>query len=724
MSTIHEERRDAVSAMMARVRDIEARLGVTPAAIDAIKVELTGLASREGLFPPEHFPVKSGHGSIYRIAEDADGRFALYGSAGVPGKAQPPHNHTTWAAISGVRGEEHNVCYRRSDNRSIPGQGKLERTGALTVRKGNAIGFLPDDFHTIEVTGTEPSLHLHLYGLSLERLPERIFFGDSAGGAYTVFPAPPKISPCLVTPAELKAMLKDGEELALLDVREEGAFAASHLFHAVPLPLSRLEVMAEPLVPRKGTRIVLIDAGDGALARRAAERLVRLGYRDISSLDGGVEGWKEAGYELFSGVNVPSKAFGEFVEHHDGTPRIEAATLKAMIDAGEKLVILDSRPFVEFRAMSIPGGLDCPGAELVRRAFDAAPSPDTTIVVNCAGRTRSIIGAQSLINAGLPNRVVALKNGTMGWELAGYQVAKGATARAPEPSAAGRVKAEKAVAAIVRRYGISRIDRSALERFRSESDRRTLYLLDVRLPEAYAAGHLPGARSAPGGQLVQATDQYVGTRNARLVLVDEDGIAASMTAHWLVQLGWPEVHVLTGAMKPGVALESGPDRTPPSLDLPEVPALDVDALARETAAGGVTVLDLDTSIRYRKGHVPGAVWANRARFDTSLAKLPAARLIVVAAPDEPIARLAAAEVAAATGKAVAFLKGGTLAWMQAGKPVEKGHTNLIDTADDVWVRPYDHEADQRKHMQAYLDWEVGLVEQVERDGDAGFKRFA
>lgn len=722
MTTIHRQRTEAVSAMLDRVRGIEARLGVTPAAIEAIKAELTALASQEHLFPPEHFPVKNGHGTVYRIAEDTDHRFALYGSAGVPGKAQPPHNHTTWAAISGVRGEEYNVCYRRSDNRAVPGQGKLERTGELAVTRGNAIGFLPDDFHTIEVTGTEASLHLHLYGLSLERLPERIFFGDSTGGAYTVFPAPPKIGPCLVSAAELKKMLKDGGELALLDVREEGAFAAAHLFHAVPLPLSRIEVRAETLVPRKETRIVLVDGGDGALVRRASERLARLGYRDVSALDGGIEGWKAAGLEVFSGINVPSKAFGEYVEHHDETPRIEATALKAKLDAGEDIVILDSRPFVEFRAMSIPGGLDCPGAELVRRAFDAAPSPDTLVVVNCAGRTRSIIGAQSLINAGLPNKVIALKNGTMGWELAGYQVAKGSTLKAPEPSPEGRARAEAAVAAVTKRYGIRHISAEELARFQGESS-RSLYLLDVRLPEAYAAGHLPGSRSAPGGQLVQATDQYVGTRNARLVLVDEDGIAATMTAHWLVQLGWPEVYVLKGAFAAGARLETGAEMPATSLALPQVRDLDADGLAAEIAASGVAVLDLDTSIRYRKGHVPGAFWANRAHFDTALGKLPAARLIVIAAPEEPLARLAAAEVAAATGSATAVLKGGTLAWMQGGKPVEKGNTHLLNDADDVWIRPYDHESDQQKHMQAYLDWEVGLVEQVERDGDAGFKRF-
>ena len=144
-------------------------------------------------------------------------------------------------------------------------------------------------------------------------------------------------------------------------------------------------------------------------------------------MKGGLKAWRDAGYEVFTGVNVPSKAFGEVVEHENDTPRIDAADLQKLVDAKTDLVILDSRPMPEFNNMSIPGGIDCPGAELVYRVKDFAPSPKTLVVVNCAGRTRSIIGAQSLINAGLPNKVIALKNGTMGWHLAGLKVARGET---------------------------------------------------------------------------------------------------------------------------------------------------------------------------------------------------------------------------------------------------------------------------------------------------------
>ena len=132
-------------------------------------------------------------------------------------------------------------------------------------------------------------------------------------------------------------------------------------------------------------------------------------------LEGGIDAWAAAGYTLVSGVNVPSKAFGEVVEHEQGTPHVSAEALEDDARRGARdVVILDSRPTPEFTNFSIPGGVCCPGAELAYRVHDAVPSPDTTIVVNCAGRTRSIIGAQSIIDAGVPNRVVSLRNGTMG----------------------------------------------------------------------------------------------------------------------------------------------------------------------------------------------------------------------------------------------------------------------------------------------------------------------
>ncbi|MBL4907232.1 MAG: hypothetical protein JKX94_07260, partial [Sneathiella sp.] len=257
---------------------------------------------------------------------------------------------------------------------------------------------------------------------------------------------------------QLHRKLKTEGELAFLDVREQGVHAQGHPFFAVPLPLSCLELEVERLVPRKSVPLYLLDQGDGdTLAIRAAERLQEMGYSDITILDGGVSGWHSAGLEIFSGVNVPSKAFGEFVEARNETPHMSAEILAEKISTGEKITILDSRPFDEYHRMCIPDGLDMPGAELVYRIFEAVQDETRTIVVNCAGRTRSIIGAQSLRNAGIKNPIFALKDGTMGWYLAGKELEHNANRIAGLPSESSLEKAIKAAKSVAQKAGVSEI---------------------------------------------------------------------------------------------------------------------------------------------------------------------------------------------------------------------------------------------------------------------------
>jgi rhodanese-related sulfurtransferase len=242
--------------------------------------------------------------------------------------------------------------------------------------------------------------------------------------------------PKQIEAAALKGWIADGQELAILDAREEGEFGRSHLFWAVPCPLSKMEFRARALLPRIGTRIVCVDGGEGYAARLAAY-LEDIGGTDVSVLAGGTPAWIAAGYTAFSGVNVPSKAFGEWIEHHYETPSVDPGELKAMMDGGTDMVVLDSRPIDEFRRMTIPTAVNVPGGELVYRIGELVTRADTTIVVNCAGRTRSILGAESLRSAGVPNRVVALRNGTMGWELAGFTCDRGRADRYPERTPTG-----------------------------------------------------------------------------------------------------------------------------------------------------------------------------------------------------------------------------------------------------------------------------------------------
>ena len=510
-------------------------------------------------------------------------------------------------------------------------------------------------------------------------------------------------------------MLADGGELALLDVREELVFSESHLLLARSAPLSRLELRAPVLVPRRGARVVLVDGADGP-AERAARLLLHHGYTDVSILENGIRGWAEAGFVLFSGMNVPSKAFGEVVEHASATPNVDAAALKRMIDSGEDMVVLDSRPYDEFSRMSIPTARNVPGAELVLRIADLAASPKTTVIVNCAGRTRSIIGAQSLIDAGLPNRVMALRNGTMGWTLAGFTPDRGSDRRLPAapPSAGALAWAKSAAGRVAERAGVRRIDTRTLERWRGEE--RTLYVFDVRDPREYAAGHLPGTVSAPGGQLVQATDQYVGTLNSRIVLVDDLEVRALMTGSWLRQMGWEDVFALAAS-----GTETGWP-APPVLGIVEQPdaRLEPAALAALIEQRAATVIDLSLSREYKKGHIPGAWFAIRSRLARVASKIETRGTIVLTSEDGTLAALALEEMRGLSAAPVRYLGGGNAAWTASGRVLTAEEPRFADEPLDVWLKPYDRGGGQAAAMQEYLAWEIDLLRRIERDGSCRF----
>ncbi|QIO36740.1 rhodanese-like domain-containing protein [Bradyrhizobium sp. 1(2017)] len=361
-----------------------------------------------------------------------------------------------------------------------------------------------------------------------------------------------------VTPAEIRRALLLREEVALLDLRYEAAFATGHPLFAANLAADRIAAEAEVRLPRKDVPIVLYDDGEGLVAV-GAERLAALGYTNVRALEGGLKAWRAAGYQMFEDVNSYSKAFGELVESRRHTPSFSADEVAKLIADKADIAILDVRRFDEYATMNIPGSVSVPGAELVLRTGQAAPDPETTIIINCAGRTRSIIGTQSLINAGVPNKVRALRNGTIGWTLARHTLDHGADRRgAIGPFEGGPANARD----VAYRAGVRRIGASEMTALLAQND-RTLYRFDVRDAEEYAAGHLPGFRHYPGGQLVQETDMAAPVRGARILLTDDKGVRADMTASWLAQMGW-EVYVLEGGYDG--ALEIGPPRTLPKPD--------------------------------------------------------------------------------------------------------------------------------------------------------------
>jgi rhodanese-related sulfurtransferase len=525
-----------------------------------------------------------------------------------------------------------------------------------------------------------------------------------------------------ISPRHLRQMLDDGGELAVLDVREEGVYSRDgHLLLVSNVPLSVLELRVRALVPRLATRIVVCDGGEG-LAEKAAEKLVAGGYRDVQALEGGTPAWRAAGFRLYTGVYVPSKAFGEYIQHEDAPPEVTATKLDEWMKSGKDMVVVDSRPLAEFNRNSIPGAFDCPSAELPYRMPDFVRSPRTVVVVNCGGRTRSIIGAQVLINAGFPNPVYALKDGTQGWKLAGFQLNHGRTEEVPPPKARGKAWGQQAAARVARRFGIRRIDATEVARLRADTT-HTLYLLDVRNPEEFERGHLPGAVSAPGGQLIQATDTFIAVHPSLIVLADNDGVRATMTAAWLVQMGHEEVYVLADDQ-----VQAATSRGPAPVELLAGAAVCdasvTPAELRDMIAGGsVQVVDFDSSLRYREGHIPGAWHIVRSRLAEQLKKVPATELLVFTANEEALARLAAADASKLIKTPVRVLGGGTAAWGAAGYALETGDARMTGVADDLSYRALDRKDNVEQAMLEYLSWEVELVNAVATDPDFHFRRY-
>ena len=242
---------------------------------------------------------------------------------------------------------------------------------------------------------------------------------------------------------QLNEMRARQGSFALIDVREAGEYNTAHIPDASLVPRRVLESRMGRLVPFTGAQVVVYD-DDGRRAALAGATLERMGYSRVGVLEGGMNRWAAAGYATEWGMNVFSKEFGERVSVEHRVPEMTAEELHKRQRQGDKLVVLDTRTPEEYRRLCIPGGRSAPNAELPLRIHDILRGQeDATIVVNCAGRTRSIIGARTLQRMGFP-RVYELRNGTSGWVLAGLELEAGADREAlAEPSAEGLARARE-----------------------------------------------------------------------------------------------------------------------------------------------------------------------------------------------------------------------------------------------------------------------------------------
>lgn len=523
----------------------------------------------------------------------------------------------------------------------------------------------------------------------------------------------------------LKAWLADGEEIALLDAREEAAFGRAHPLWAAPCPLSRAPLLTRALLPRLSVRIVVMDGGAGEEAATLAAYLEGIGCPDVSLLDGGVAAWEEAGFEAFSGPGALARAFAAHLAEEARPPLMPPAELARARAEGADLVLIDTRPPEEFRALSLPGAVNLPLGELPWRIGALVPGAETVVVMAAGAGAFSALAAESAKRAGLANPVFALEGGLMGWRLAGLPLEPGAPAPLAEPAAPSAAR-RKALARFAEEAGVRVIDLAGLAALRRDLARST-YLLDIREAADYLAGHLPAARHAPGAALLARPESVIAVRGARIVLVDAgeaagDGLRARLVAAWLRRMGAWAVHVLADA--PGQRLLPGrpPPDCPEALGI-EAPEIQPGELAAAMMVGGAALVDLRRSVAYRRGHVPGALWGLRTRLAALAPRLKGVRQVVVEGSEPALARLALPELAALLpGMPLAVLAGGTEAWWRAGLPLAEGGGLADEDCIDVQLRPMERAAGMEAAMRETLAWERGLAEAAARDGDAPFVR--
>jgi rhodanese-related sulfurtransferase len=516
----------------------------------------------------------------------------------------------------------------------------------------------------------------------------------------------------LIRPESLLDLMASDTLRACIDVREPGEYNSSHIPGVSLLPRRQLEFDVPLTVPFAGTRVVVCD-DDGRRAALAAATLESMGYGNVAILEGGINRWVSQNHPTEWGTNVPSKDFGEKVEVVHHVPEIEATDLQARRARGDKLYILDTRTPEEYQRFCIPGGHSVPGGELPLRITDVIEQLETgtTVIVNCAGRTRSIIGTRLLQRMGLSN-VYGLKNGTAGWLLAGYQLETGADRlELPEPSPEGLAAAETFAARVADEDGVRFLNIPALQATLARREREPLYFVDVRTAAEYARGHIPGFRWFPGGQAVQRADDVAVVKPCPIVFACDRKARATCTASWYRQMGFAEVYVVDGGTEAwsdrGLALEQGgEDAMPVGFVAAQAKVRLVTPQALHADLPRVVIF-VDTSQDFARAHVLGAKWVPRGWLEFQIGSLAPSyeAPIAVTCNDGRQAVLAGATLADLGYQAVTVLEGGMAAWQAAALPVEQGLSGVLSPPTDVVLSGPDRNFADMMH---YLRWEEAL----------------
>ena len=519
-----------------------------------------------------------------------------------------------------------------------------------------------------------------------------------------------------MTPETLRTKLESDagrwprRDWALLDVREQGEAHAGHIPTATFLPRRLVEARIFELLPDRSVHAVIYDSGmhptlgKDSRAALARETLESCGYSNVTILEGGYADWLSSGAQVSKGSNVPCKAFGEAVLEEDEVPSIDPEELHESLRSGTPPAICDVRTYEEYHHHHLPGAISTPGFDLAGHLPDLqGKSP--FVLINCAGRTRSIIATATARKLGC-DAAWGLRNGTMGWQIAGQNVtSENCVSMTPVHNSTINARAEE----LADKAGVGRV--SAGELAGLLDGNIPPYVFDLRTMSEFRNGHIPGSIALPGGQLIQRTDDYAAIPAHPIVLVDNGCSQAALAGYWLRRMGFPDVSRLvpdiSGWMASGAAIATG-RRSGAAFQIAddervqEIAAADLDPSA---IFQGYSILDIRTSREFQSAHIEGAHWAPRGWLEHAARNMQQMRKPLLVARDERQARLGAAQLIAVGIPSVAFVADGMNGWQACGHSAVQGDVTGSPYYPDLVEPPYSKGIDE---MRAYIEWEVAL----------------
>ena len=516
-----------------------------------------------------------------------------------------------------------------------------------------------------------------------------------------------------ITPETVRSWISDKEEVAFIDVREIGQHTNGHPFFSISIPYSLFEFNIKILVPNKQTRVILIDNNNG-ISDLVYNIAHQMGYSNISIIEGGVEEWVSAGYKLFDGINVPSKSFGELIEKYFHTPSITAKELAQKQKNNENYIVIDGRPFLEYNKMSIPKSICCPNAELFYRVSSHIKDMNTEIIINCAGRTRSIIGAQTLINFGIKNKVKALENGTQGWFLSELSLEHNKNKYLEVlPNDIETQQLQNKVLKLTNDLNIDLIDLKKAQELIIDKKKST-FIFDVTTSKTISTKPCT-IMNVPGGQLIQATDKYIGVWKATVILVDDgDLIRAGTTSFWLKKMGY-EVYILKEGLLKAQTLKFTKEIDHKLIDLDFINLEDLVKIKKQI------LYDIRSSKDFCKMRIKNSIWLNRAHLYKE--KIKTVDPIIIITDNLEKASLIVKDLKQKD-------KGAIIKVYKWNQNEITSYPSVIDVTIETLSEQNNidfnfhthmrHNGNQ-EHAKQYLEWEINLVSKMDKQELSFFK---